>query len=77
MSVGDVSLSAQKIWNSRFFIQSFLIIVVIHPGLTDLLRVLWPDSLRGQLVTADIHLFFSFLLPPKLASDSLFNFTSP
>ena len=60
----------------RFFFIHFLITAVIHPWLADLQRVLWPDSLCGQLVVRRLlFLIFSlFHLPPKLASCSLSSF---
>ena len=65
----------QKIWNLHFFL-SFLIIVVIHPWLAYLQRVLWPDSSEVSRPFCRLCFFFS-LSPWKLTSCSVHHLDLP
>ena len=77
IGAGDISVSGGPHQLRRFgtfnIFLAFLITVVIHLWLAHLQRVLWPDSLRGQLPVRRLYVYLFFLfsfffLSQKLAS---------
>ena len=60
ISVYGGSTTAQKFWNLQFFLVVF-VTVVIHPGIPDLQRVLWPDSSEASWLFRRLSVCF-FLL---------------